>query len=415
MSALKNSANQNGNRSSKTNLWTAAKINEIWDRNSLLIDDVIGGSKEDFEIFKQGGGHDIRIQKLILEASKFATSHKGFFREYDYDWVLDKDAYRLSAETAFQLRTLKILQANQKHFDKPAIKEYLKFPLVVREAITTGIGQPRTNRFENLNVIILPLGWYELTHLIAYGLQCLHTNASNSLGNSIKGVIVKILANEAFIQYQDQHPTWAPESQLIPLLKLDLTNHIIHNVSYLSDAKIVIMPDDFNELSDILIACTESFVIAHEIGHILLGDVYYQNRNPDEIKVDDLALKLLINMKDPLGYSIHFPKEGIALLSAQSLIFIQNALLSYQIELNLIDNTESDHFHQRAIALQNLAKSINLPLEDVERLNFLSSTMRTYLKVIKDHLKIIIPYKAQIDQVAKLRLNQYVEQGVDLI
>jgi hypothetical protein len=386
---------------------TSKLINEIWDRNSIFFDDVIGASREDFEIFMEGQDYETNIKGIINHFSYLQKNNSTFFEDNDYSWCFDPTSYRLPAEAVFQFRLIVLLI--QLYKNELLNQTFRKCePIVVREVIISGTSvQPKTIHREGLAFILFPLGWFEHSHFSCHGMHLIRMDNKSGFRDTLLGWCSKILAEEAINKFQEDHSDWSLEPALFTLLGLEISKFIIQTDINFSKAISEINEDNISDFGQLVSYACESFVLAHEAAHILVDDHKRAAFEADEMDADNLAFKLLTLSKDTIliNGDVGVSLDALPVFAAQSFIFIGNASLQAQVELKTVDSIQYDKFYERSLAIQKAVKTIYLAPADITRLNNFSSIMRLYLQYSKVILQEILLIKDRTIDLAYARIS----------
>lgn len=376
---------------------TAEFINSVWDEQSVYLDDLIGSSRTDFNIFIESGNHEQNIRLLIEHYRPLLKKHEFFFSTSHYDWCFDPRSYRLSAEVVFQFRVLNFLISLFEE-DPGLYKSLSDEIIVVREAITGNTTiHPKTTRIKDISFITLPLGWFDHGHYCCFGFEMSQTNRLNKLQSINLGICAKILAEQAVEDFLFAHPEHSLDPASITLAAMEVAKRLIKNEPVFSSAVAEIGDNDLSDHSQIIAYACESFMLAHETAHIMAGDHNKTSFDVDEINADRVAFLLLNHSKHAfLVANISLNVDSLPVFAAQSFIFMGNALFQTHVELGTAQKLQWDKFHDRALAIQEVVKTVKLPVEDIKRLNTLTTQMQIYLKRSKEMFHTIAKEKQQI-------------------
>lgn len=381
----------------------ATIINDVWDRYIIDFDDAVGGSSEDFKIFNEADNHEKNIKLLIDHYSHLLNENISFFKENDYSWSFDPKSYRLGAEANLQFRLIAMLI--NLHETVPSYRIAIREPIIVREAIVTGASViPRAIYREGLTFILFPLGWFEYEHFACYGMQMMMGNNQNGFRACVLGWGAKILAEEAINKFSDDHHEWSIEPVDATLLCLELSKFLIKEHLDFSGATLEVM--DISDLSQLIAYACESFVLAHETAHILVGE-HRSDLEANEQKADELAFEILkLSKESMITGEVGITSESLHIFAALSFIFIINGSLEAQAQLSTISPKQLDIFRERSLLIQESIKDIVLSENDKIRLNYLVHYMHLSLQSSKEILCEVSNTKDKALDLAQGKLLQ---------
>lgn len=386
---------------------TAQDINEIWDSNVLFLDDAVGGSKSDFEIFSEGINTSEGIKKIIEAHYYLRDKSSGFFSQNNYDWCFDFNSYRLPAEASFQFRLLKMLvklYEADPHYD-------FNDPIIVREAIVSStFAMPRVLYKDGTTFIVFPLGWFDHVNYACHGLYSIEQKNQQDFRNALLGWCSKVLAQEAVDLFIDTHPEWNLPSVDYTLLILEIAQFLNKTDHHFSTAIPEIREDVASDFGQIIAYACESFTLAHEASHILVGDHKKPTNKGDEFAADDLAFYILsLSSGDIIPADIGITLPSLPVLAALSFIFIGNSSFEIQKRLNIL-LSNANEFRDRSLRIQELINAFSLPEEDKIKLKYFSLLAKQYLQ---DLAPVIDSVSLDKDQIIKLAYERIPQLRVD--
>ena len=236
---------------------------------------------------KAGGGERLPRRK----------DEPQFFELHNYEWAFDKTMYNSTLELVYQVRALDAAIGLWKHTDRCYNNNLMNIVVRTTYLPSFSCSTPLFNKYEDINFIIIHLGWTEFLHWFFSGFSAYIGLISDGTLNN-KKTLESIIKSDCKENLHNAKRHWisiianivASQSCCHEILIVSARTAICKEIDEFNDG-IININDSVNEkLSRDFEYLALEMSICHEVGHLFAGDsLLPEDKNADEVHADRLG------------------------------------------------------------------------------------------------------------------------------
>jgi hypothetical protein len=280
---------------------TPDEIQRVWAR-FLPPHDSILSLKAAKQFLLEGKSEEALYQNTFAAFEARRKDQPDFFEGGLYDWVLEPSSYSLPIEAAYQVRCLDaVIGLWRAGLEPPEQFRERMGRIVARTTFSPDFntGTPSTRRRESIDFVVCPLAWANLCDWYFSGFaNSLVDNAAVSTDTD-----AWLLLQRDSVQVDDARASryWTtilahviaglgcPEEILLPQAISAIADRVPEFSCLFRANADAPRPQLAGDMSYLAV----EMALAHEVGHIFVGD--HNENNPDELAADNLALGSFVN------------------------------------------------------------------------------------------------------------------------